>query len=541
MNKRVLLIQPRHGIWDGICIRFPESLLTIAGIPHKMGYNVKIIDCRVTPEWKSVLKNYLKEGKPICVGVTALTGPAIKDLLTSVKIIKEIDKSIPIIFGGVHATLLPKQSLTHEGIDVVIKGEGDYSFFEVVRIFEKNSLDEVLRGDLLNSVKGIYYCKRGGNGNSESVKNLKGELAIKNPHTNGTVHATNGNAHKSDSNIVCTGEAPLIMNLDDLPDTPYELLDLPKYNAVDLGNGVSASFATSRGCPFACKFCGNEILQQRKMRTISIPKLVSKIKILQNKYGYNSFLFVDDLTIAGRKHLQEFASALAKIRPKITWEPTGIRANLISKLSEEDLKLLWKSGCRSLDIGIETGSARIMKYIQKADTKENMLKANKMLSILPFKIKYTFIVGYPTETDEERAETVDFYLQLRKDNPNIFPMFFIYLPIVGTLLYNEIIEKKLFDPPKTLEEWVDIDSSSWFFKHKNWIPNHKRRELSTVMISSLFASEHAKIKFATKFGRMGFHLYHPFAKMRFNRKFFKAPIESYLISGIQKMFPNLNL
>ncbi len=182
-----------------------------------------------------------------------------------------------------------------------------------------------------------------------------------------------------------------------------------------------------------------------------------------------------------------------------------------------------------------------MKYIQKADTKENMLKANKMLSTFPFIIKYTFIIGYPTETDEERAETIDFYLQLKKDNPNIFPMFVIYLPIVGTLLYNDIIRNKLFDPPNSLKKWIDIDSSSWFYKHENWIPNSKRRELSMVMISSLFASEHAAIKFATKFGKIGFKLYHPLAKMRFNHKFFKAPIESFLISGIQKIFPNLNL
>ena len=164
MNKRILLIQPRHGVWDGICIRFPESILTIAAMPHKMGYDVKILDCRVTPEWVNVLKNYLKDGKPICVGITALTGPAIKDLLTSVEIIKKFDNTIPIIFGGVHATLLPEQSLAHEGIDVVMKGEADYTFFEVVKIFEKNTLDEVLKGDALNSVKGVYYYKRSSNG-----------------------------------------------------------------------------------------------------------------------------------------------------------------------------------------------------------------------------------------------------------------------------------------------------------------------------------------------------------------------------------------
>ena len=537
MNKRILLIQPRHGIWDGVFIRFPESVLSVAALPHAKGYEVKILDLRVTEDWTNVLKDYLKDGNPICVGITALTGPAIRDLLTSVKIIKEFDNSIPIIFGGVHATLLPEQSLAHDGIDVVIKGEGDYTFYEVVKIFEKNNLDEVLRSDVLNSVKGIYYYKRISNSDAvnkhlESEKVVKEEnLTIKNPHVNDNY----GN------NIVFTGETPLIMDLDTLPDTPYELLDLSKYNAADLGNGISASFQTSRGCPFACKFCGNEVLQQRKMRSISVSKLVAKIKMLQSKYGYNSFLFVDDLTLAGRKQFIEFASALKEIRPKIAWSSTGIRANLISRLNEDDIQLLWDSGCRSLDIGIESGSERMLKHIDKADTKDNMLKANRIISTLPFKTKYTFIVGYPTETDSETYETVEFFLQLQKDNPNIYPMFFIYLPIMGTRLYNEILEAKLFKNPNTLKGWVDIDSTSWFYKRDNWIPNSKRREMSMIMISSLFCSKNAKVRFTTTLGKIAFFLYHPIAKLRFKYKFFKLPAESYTISIIQKLFFNRSL
>ena len=165
MSKKILLIQPRHGIWDGIFIRFPESVLSVAALPHAKGYDVTILDLRVLNDWKNTLKNYLKDNKPICVGITALTGPSIKDLTDSVEIIKKFDKSIPIIFGGVHATLLPEQSLEHDGIDVVMKGEGDYTFFEAIKVFEKNGLDEVLRNNLLSHVKGVYYYKKNDDGN----------------------------------------------------------------------------------------------------------------------------------------------------------------------------------------------------------------------------------------------------------------------------------------------------------------------------------------------------------------------------------------
>jgi len=503
MKKKVLLIQPTHGIWDGIFLRFPESVLSVAALPHAKGYDVTILDLRVIKNWKKVLLNYLKEGAPICVGITALTGPSIQDLIDSVEIIKKFNKDIPIIFGGVHATLLPEQSLEHEGIDVVMKGEGDFTFYEAIKVFEKNSLDEVFRKNLLRDVKGVYYYNKTDQGDK----------------------------------LIFTGLAPMVMDLDSLPDTPYELLDLSKYNAADLGNGVSASFQTSRGCPFACTFCGNEVLQDRKMRTLSVPKVVAKIKMLQSKYGYNSFVFVDDLTIAGRKHFLEFTNALKEISPKITWTSVGIRANLISQLNEEDMQLLWESGCRALDIGIESGSERLLKWMTKADTKENMLKANKIMAKLPIITKYSFIVGFPTETEEERNETLKFYLQLKKDNPNMWPQFSVYLPIIGTKMYDHT--KKYFVQPKDLKGWINIAyHEDWFFKNKNWLNNKTRRELSLIMISSVFSNKNAKNKFTSFFGRLSFVLYHPIAKLRFRYKFFKLPFESYGVSIIQKIFPS---
>ena len=117
-------------------------------------------------------------------------------------------------------------------------------------------------------------------------------------------------------------------------------------------------------------------------------------------------------------------------------------------------------------------------------------------------------------------------------------MFFIYLPIMGTRLYNEILEAKLFKNPNTLKGWIDIDSTSWFYKRDNWIANSKRREMSMIMISSLFCSKNAKVKFTTILVKISFFLYHPIAKLRFKYKFFKLPAESYTISLIQKLFLN---
>ena len=480
-SKRVLLIQPKHGVWDGVFIRFPESVLSIAGLPHQEGYDVTILDIRVEPNWKKKLKEYLRE-RPLCVGITSLTGPSLSYVKESINIIKNIDKEIPIVFGGVHATLLPEQSIKLNGIDVVVKGEGDYAFYDVIKAIENN--------ESLDKIKGLYY--------------------------------------KKNNEIIFTGEREMILDMDNLPETPYDLLNLDKYNAGNLGKGRAASFQTSRGCPFACKFCGNEILQKRRMRTMSVGKLVDKIKMLQSKYGYNSFVFVDDLTVAGISHFRELAAALRDIQPEIRWTSTGIRADLISKFNDDDVKLLWDSGCRALDIGIESGSDRIIDHIKKAESKEKMRISNKILAKYPFQVKYTFIIGYPTETDKERDETIDFYLELSKTNPNSYPMIFVYLPIVGTALYKELVVNG-FKEPASIEDWVNMDSTSWFYKHENWIPNSKRSILETIMIASLFCSKNAKVKFTTPFSKIAFMFYHPIAKLRFKHKFFSLSIESFLM------------
>ena len=479
-NKFVLLIQPKHGSWDKIFCRLPESLLSISAGPFKEGYKIKILDQRVIPDWKKKLVEYVKQ-KPLVVGITTLTGPSLNFALEAADIVKKINKNTKVVFGGVHVTLLPEQSIKNNNIDIIVKGDADYTFLKLLQALEKNeSLDEI---------KGLYY-KRG-------------------------------------DEIIFTGEPDMIRDLDALSESPYELVDMFKYSAVDFDGNRSVSFQTARGCPFSCKFCANANLHKSVRIGMYIPRIISKIEMLQEKYDYNTFLFLDENTSASPFHFRELLKALNGLKKKIIWTTTGIRADMISRLDDEDLKNLWDSGCRAMDIGVESGSDRVLKYIDKAETKEIMGVANKKLAKYPIILKYTFIIGYPTETDEEMEETVDFYMRLSRENPNVFPMIFIYTPIVGTPLYVESIRYN-FKPPATMREWADMDYKTWLYKYPNWIPKNKKRRLEVISIASLFCNANVKYKLATLFSKAAFLLYHPIAKFRFKHKFFGFPLESFL-------------
>ena len=128
-------------------IGLPLGLLTIGTPLYLAGYGIKIIDQCFERRWKDILISELKK-KPICVGVSTKTGPQIRYAIEASKIVKQYG-AIPVVWGGVHPSLLPEQTLENENIDIIVQGEGEEAFFELVQALE--------RGDSLSNVKGIWF------------------------------------------------------------------------------------------------------------------------------------------------------------------------------------------------------------------------------------------------------------------------------------------------------------------------------------------------------------------------------------------------
>lgn len=480
MSKLVVLVHPVHEPWDKIFLRLPESLLAIAALPHREGYEVRILDQRVEPDWRSRLRQYVGQ-RPVCVGITSLSGPCLNHALEAAAVVKRTDRHVPVVFGGVQTTLLPEQTLRHEHIDVVVRGEGDYTFYHLLRALEA--------GRPLDGIRGIGFQR--------------------------------------DGRMVFTEPAEPITDLDALPYSPYELVDMERYSAIDLGHGKSATLPTSRGCPFRCTFCASHTLGHETWRGLSPARIVAKIRLLRERYGIDTLYFLDDCFSTNLPHFRQVLEALAGLSPPVYWGTAGIRADLLCRLDDRDLALLWQSGCRSLDIGIESGSQRILDLVHKGETKEQMRRANAILSQRPINLKYTFIMGYPTETDEELDESLDFSLELARANPYCYSMFMICMPIVGTPLM-ELARQHGFVPPERIEDWATMDFRAWLYHHPSWIARRKRRRIEAIMTASLFANQNAKPKLMTPLARAAFTLYHPLARLRFRYKFFAFPLEVQL-------------
>lgn len=229
-------------------------------------FSVKIIDQRLTDNWKEVLGKELKS-KPLCVALSSMTGTQIFYALEISRLVKENYPDIPVVWGGMHATLMTEQTLKHPDIDFIIKGEGEFAFRNLVR--------ELADGQHFERVAGLGWKKQDGT----LQTNLEGP--------------------------------PLDIN--NLPSIPYNLLDIENYTTPTQYRypGISRLLPVqgSRGCPFKCTFCSEPALT-RTYRMMAPKRLYEQTLELVQRYSLDHIVFYDDEFFAntrlGHQHSQAY-------------------------------------------------------------------------------------------------------------------------------------------------------------------------------------------------------------------------------------------
>jgi radical SAM superfamily enzyme YgiQ (UPF0313 family) len=213
---------------------------------------------------------------------------------------------------------------------------------------------------------------------------------------------------------------------------------------------------TSRGCPCNCSYCHNSI-SKKPYRTLLASKVIDVIENLENYYNVDGIIFQEDNFFADMKRAEEIIENLVCIK-NVGWK-TNSRINYFYK-KIDDTKFMEKlllSDCNVLQFGIESGSPKILKMINKGIDIKKVILINKKLSYYPIRIRYNFIVGFPGETKNDINNTFKLIDRLLKDNPYAEPPFVnIYNPYPGTPLYEEAL-KCGFKEPKSLSGWSEFN------------------------------------------------------------------------------------
>lgn len=398
--KKAIICFPKINniIWNQT--QFPIGIYKIKQY-CKGKYDVIILDERLEEDIFTCIDELLDEDI-LCLGLSVMTGEQIR---SAIKLSKRYHGKTAIVWGGVHPTILPVNTMKADFIDYIIRGDGEEAFLNLLTYLDNGKVEQEL-----------FMSKENENLNINYLNDL----------------------NKS--------------NIDFATEKIYTEYFLKR-------DGMKKVFTieTSRGCPHRCAFCHNTILGHN-YRTVDTNYVISAIKCLKNQYSIDGIAFQEDnffLNINRVKELVEYMSNLKDFG----WKANS-RISYFSKLlkDKELMNKIVESNCKVLQFGIESGSDRILKLINKGITVNEILDINRKLSKYNLTLRYNFIIGFPTETVNEIDNTIHLIDRLMCENPHLEPPFVnIYTPYPGTPIFDLAV-KMGFVPPQTLEEWADI---SW--------------------------------------------------------------------------------
>jgi anaerobic magnesium-protoporphyrin IX monomethyl ester cyclase len=475
---------PRSGIQVQRRIELPLSLLCPAAPLDRQGYRIKIIDEFANPNWRRELLETLAQ-KPICFGVTSMTGPQILHAVEGCRLVKERYPDVPVIWGGIHASLLPEQALQNSYSDIIVVGEGEETFLDLVKALES--------GLPLRNVPGICY--------------------------------------KEDGKVRFTGVRPFV-NLDGQPPLPYHLINMDRYRRRLFGID-HISFNSSRGCTYRCSFCWDPVMHKRKWRAMSPETVLDHLSRIIRDYGIRGFLFTDDHFFIDMDRAYLILEGIARADLKISISKLQIRADTICRLDKEFLQLMVRAGVKRFSIGIESGSQRILDLIKKDCSVEEIVEANRKLIPYPIVPVFLFMMGLPTETPEEFAQSIRLAIQLTDENSHAVKTFNIYTPYPGTELYELAIQLGL-KKPQRLGDWARFNFRN-IPRESAWIEPEMRKLITGLDLPLMFLGKGHFVNPYKKTNPLVValaRLYYPVARYRVKHLNARIPIETKVVKAL---------
>ena len=439
MDKKILLINlppsTNYSYRSAGSIYPSTGILVIGTILKSQGLAVQVIDGTVKSDYIKRTLDSVNNGV-VMVGFSVMTSqvPLAFDLS---KLIKQRHPDVQIVWGGIHPILFPEQTLRNPNIDLVVTGEGSKTMLHLI--------DYINGRTSLSQVRSIGF------------KDAFGNVVLNEP------------SEPDD--------------ISDLPHIDYSILDNIEFylssksvyqreiTANNNGNLAVMPVLTGLGCCYKCQFCINVILK-RSYRYRPAATIIEEIKKLIKKYGANTFIFYDEDFFINKKRLLEFLDLVERENLKFFWRAWARVDYFNNKYIDQDLVLrLEKCGLRSIVMGGESGSQKVLDIIKKGIKVENILHSAKMLDGTMITPRYSFIIGMEGEGKDDTKKTYKLCADLIDANQKVDiagPFIFRYYP--GSPMFDSIIKNYKIETPQKVEDWksslsregyLEIDEMPW--------------------------------------------------------------------------------
>lgn len=369
--KKILLLRTFKNVGLGGPVP-PLNLLYIASMVMKVfknKYELKLIDMGLGPLSLNEIEKALADFRPQIICLSSLVWEA--DLVHAIAYFaKKLNKGIVVVVEGQLASIAKEYLLQDENIDYCIVGEAEVPMIELLKSLA-NQME-------LSKVNGIIY--------------------------------------RIDSSYISNKSIAFIDNLDEvsISSSAWDLINVWEYARYPNWNGVLKEkfyipILTSRGCPFDCNFCCERQISGKKFRARSPENVFSEIMFLHRKYHVNEIHFYDSVFNYDIERAKEICQLIINSGIKLSLSfPHGLRADI---MTEELLFLLRRAGTYKLVYGIETAVPRLQHMINKNLDISQVDRIIRKTSKLGVITGGYFMLGFPTETPEEMAQTINFAVQ----------------------------------------------------------------------------------------------------------------------------------
>ena len=407
---KVLLIQPP--LFSFATLSSPNlGLAMIAAVLEQDGVEVKFIDAAAESLTIDAIIHQARQFSPDIAGSGGQTPISHFSLEIFKRLKQEVSDRIITIAGGPHFTFTAEESLQKcPQLDIVMRGEGEYSFREICERFRQ--------GKPLDDLEGITF------------RNKNGEI-IKNP------------------------DRPQIKDLDSLPFPAWHLFPVKKYHWTNI-NMLGA--ITSRGCKYCCPHCITWKMH-KGIRRRKPAKIVEELVWVKKNFGVDTFFFHDDTAFTDREQLEGFLDSLEACGERLYWYYEAREDDFFS------FRDLWprmkKNGLFKITLGLDTPNDIVRTYYGRKPLKVE--ETDKMLYHLKhelgIQVSVYLLLGAPGETEDSMRRTLNYAKHLYPRYCSLVMTTFL-IPFPGTDIFYAMQEKNLL----TTYDWRDYSFGQPVFK-----------------------------------------------------------------------------
>lgn len=411
----------------------PVGLLSLLAVVRRdLGFEPELFDLnrRITsgsiplgPTFYQVAAAEICNGAPDVVGFMTECD-SYHHVIQICEQIQKYNAKCKIVLGGPHATAVALKTLTcYSCIDAIVLGEAEKSFPALLRCYLRGSDAEIA---------GVLRRQQSGS-------------------------------------IVGGKPAQLVDDLDELP--------IPAYDRYEPDPGEEVFVEVGRGCPFSCTFCSTAPFWRRRHRVKSPDRVLREIAEIQVRYGVRRVHFTHDLFTTDRRWVESLCAKLTASGAPVRWTCSA-RTDLVD---DELLEIMATAGCDAIYFGLESGSQKILKEINKDIPVSDSLAVLRMCRQHGIKPNAGFILGFPSDTVESVSDTFVAYasaISIGCRPTHIFG----YCPFAASSIYTSLGDMEctghFVDLPLGLE--LDLKNRELIAGNRDLFGSYFRRSAETT-------------------------------------------------------------